>query len=211
MDPTPGTGAPPPPPPPRRPPSQPPSPPPPAQPPRWEEAPPAREGRRLVIGVRRRMLWVGSAAIPLHNITWVDAFKHRRSRWGVFGRTLLGLTAAFVLLAAYGAGGDLSVLADDGQGVRVIVPAILVISLLVALFTPGKPVLAIEMAGGSRAVVTLPNMEELRQIAGQVVYAINHPDAEFTAVVNQFNSSNTNHFGPVVNMNGGRGNTGIKL
>ncbi|MFJ8208419.1 DUF6232 family protein [Streptomyces sp. NPDC096033] len=158
------------------------------------------------------MLWVGSAAIPLHNITWVDAFRYRRSRLRLFVRTLLGLTTAVVLLAALGsAGGSLTVLVDDGQTLRVIVLAILVVSLLVALLTRGKPILAIEMAGGSRTVVTLPTVEELRQIAGQVVYAINHPDAEFTAIVNQFNSSNTNHFGPVVNMNDGKGNTGIKL
>ncbi len=42
-----------------------------------------------------------------------------------------------------------------------------------------------------------------------IVYAIDHPEYEFSAVLEQYNT--TNNFGSVVNMNGGRGNTGIKL
>ncbi|CAM5473496.1 hypothetical protein SCALM49S_03823 [Streptomyces californicus] len=30
-------------------------------------------------------------------------------------------------------------------------------------------------------MVTLPSVEQLRTIAGQIVHAINHPEAEFTA------------------------------
>jgi hypothetical protein len=52
-------------------------------------------------------------------------------------------------------------------------------------------------------------MDELRGIAGQIVYAIDHPTYEFSAFLEQYNT--TNNFGSVVNMNGGRGNTGIKL
>lgn len=52
-------------------------------------------------------------------------------------------------------------------------------------------------------------MVELRAIAGQIVYAIDHPEYEFTAVLEQHNT--TNDFGSVVNLNGGRGNTGMKL
>ncbi|MEU9104024.1 DUF6232 family protein [Streptomyces xanthophaeus] len=34
-----------------------------------------RRGGVLVLQVSRRMLWIGSAAFPLHNITRVEAFK----------------------------------------------------------------------------------------------------------------------------------------
>ncbi|RKT06609.1 hypothetical protein BX286_4653 [Streptomyces sp. 3211.6] len=167
-----------------------------------------------MIRVSGRMLRVGTAAIPLHNITWVDAFRLKPRRGAIFLRTLMWTAGTVALLvygsAAYAGGGDLRTMGFETT-LPVLVLGTLVIAAFRALFAPARPVLAIEMAGGSAVVVTLPNMEELRKIAGQVVYAINHPEAEFTAIVNQFNSSNTNHFGPVVNMNGGSGNTGIRL
>lgn len=159
------------------------------------------------------MLWVGTAAIPLHNITWVDAFRIKPNRGAIFGRTLLWMAALSVVVAVglgYTQGESLSS-GKNGNLVDLLVLITLVVATLRAVLASRKPVLAVEMAGGSTVIVTLPTVEELRQIAGQIVYAINHPDAEFTAIVNQFNSSNTNHFGPVVNMNGGSGNTGIRL
>ncbi|MEU8433400.1 DUF6232 family protein [Streptomyces sp. NPDC029216] len=163
--------------------------------------------------MRRRMLWVGSAAIPLHNITWVDAFRLKPNRWKIFLRSLIWMAVAFVVyafLTATSGGGGIRIAGNGDFEGRVLLGA-LVLAVVITLFAWSKPVLAIETAGGSRVVVTLPNMDELRQIAAQIVYAINHPEAEFTAVVNQFTSNNTNHFGPVVNMNGGGGNTGIRL
>ncbi|MFD5459350.1 hypothetical protein [Streptomyces olivaceus] len=77
------------------------------------------------------------------------------------------------------------------------------------LLSSRKPVLIFELNSGSRVVLTLPTMDELRAIAGQIVYAIDHPEYEFTAVLEQHNT--TNNFGSVVNLNGGRGNTGMKL
>ncbi len=41
--------------------------------------------------------------------------------------------------------------------------------------------------------------------------AINNPEAEFATIVHQYHSNSTNNYGPVVNMTGGRGNTGFKL
>ncbi len=55
-------------------------------------------------------------------------------------------------------------------------------------------------------MVTLPSVEQLRTIAGQIVHAINHPEAEFTAYVHELNNYN----GPVFHQNGAQ-NTGIKL
>lgn len=60
------------------------------------------------------------------------------------------------------------------------------------MFASTKPVLAVEMNSDSRVIVTLPSMDELRQIAGRIVYAIDHPEAEFTAIVQQYNSKHTN-------------------
>ncbi|GAA0306561.1 hypothetical protein GCM10010302_51540 [Streptomyces polychromogenes] len=175
---------------------------------------PDRDGRRLVIRVSGRMLRVGSAAVPLHNITWVDAFRFRPKRGAVFLRTLLWTAGVILVLVVgglgYASGGDLRARGIDATLLAMLLGAV-VVAALRALFTFSRPVLAIETAGGSAVVVTLPDMEELRRIAGQVVHAIDHPEAEFTAIVNQFNGTHTNHFGPVVNMNGGSGNSGIRL
>ncbi len=158
------------------------------------------------------MLWVGSAAIPLRNITWVDAFRLKPD-WGRaairFLKWLIG--GVLVYVAINYASGSEAHIGDGVSGSSVSVIVVLgLIVVLMGLFASAKPVLVVEMTSGSRAIVTLPSMDELRQIAGQVVYAIDHPEAEFTFTVRQFNNK-TNNYGPVVNMNGGRGNTGFKL
>ncbi|NEE12448.1 hypothetical protein G3M58_39080, partial [Streptomyces sp. SID7499] len=80
---------------------------------------------------------------------------------------------------------------------------VLVVYFVKALLTPATPALIVETAGGSRNLVTLPSVDELRIIAGQIVHAIDHPEAEFTAYVHQLNNYN----GPVFNQNGAQ-NTG---
>ncbi|MFF4172785.1 DUF6232 family protein [Streptomyces sp. NPDC001744] len=164
---------------------------------------PTREGN-LVLRVSRRILWVGAAAIPLSSITRVEPYKIKPNRASAFFHFLGWGVAAFVAHGLINAGNE----AVNGPllAVFLIVP---VFFLLKALFEQAKPALAVESAGGSTAVVTLPSMDDLREIAGRIVYAIEHPEAEFTAVVQQF--SNTNNYGPVVNMNGGRNNRGISL
>ncbi len=156
------------------------------------------------------MLWVGSAAIPLRNITWVDAFRLKPD-WGEAAtRFLKWLIGGFLVYAAINyASGDEARIEENGNLMSVIV-VIGLVAVLMGLFASAKPVLVVEMTSGSRVIVTLPSMDELRQIAGRIVYAIDNPEAEFTAIVRQFNNS-TNNYGPVVNMNGGRGNTGFKL
>ncbi|MFE0962588.1 DUF6232 family protein [Streptomyces fungicidicus] len=130
---------------------------------------PPRRGKPLELQVHRQILWVGSAAAPLRNVSWVEVFRLKPA-WGKAGVYFLLLVIfAFLVSARLDS-------TDGGSG-----PA------------PG--------------ILTLPTMDELRAIAGQIVYAIDHPEYEFSAVLEQYNT--TNNFGSVVNMNGGRGNTGI--
>nr|WP_239144576.1 DUF6232 family protein [Streptomyces sp. SID14515] len=166
-----------------------------------------RRGGILEISVKRRILWVGSAAFPLHNLTRVDAYEVKPDRVKAVGRFLKWLAGAavvFVVLSlesGEGAGFD-----DGGKSVFIFVVIGLALFLLKELFEPAKPILAVDTAGGTGAVVTLPSVDELRVIAGQIVYAIDHPEAEFTAYVQELNNYN----GPVFNQHGGQ-NTGIKL
>ncbi|QLJ06645.1 hypothetical protein HZZ00_35510 [Streptomyces sp. NEAU-sy36] len=154
------------------------------------------------------MLWIGEAAIPLRNITLVNPYVAKPDRWSAAGRLLMWLLVIVVIAAAAQAG--------SGGDARLGGPLLVLLIALVCffcrdLFARGKPVLAVETAGGAQLVVTLPSLEELQRIAGQIVHAINHPEAEFTAIVHQYHSNSTNNYGPVVNMSGGRGNTGFKL
>ncbi|WP_255949271.1 DUF6232 family protein [Streptomyces odontomachi] len=189
----------------------PPDPPPqPAQPPPIPPLP--RRGAPLVLRVSSRVLWVGSAAVPLHNITWVDAFK-LKGDWSTaalrFVKYLVVAVVVYILIAY--TSGDEARLQDAGDDQP---PLIIICVLFLAAFRDvfgRKPVLVVETASGSAVIVTLPSVDELRQIAGKIVYAIDNPQAEFSAVVHQYNSNKTNNYGPVVNMNGGRGNTGFKL
>ncbi|MEU9932631.1 DUF6232 family protein [Streptomyces anulatus] len=172
--------------------SPPPDPPagPPSQPPPLPPLP--RPGGVLEIAVKRRMLWIGSAALPLHNLTRVEAIKIKPDRNVL--RFLLGLgLVAFVYSVT------------DWAPVLVLL-IVLVVYFVKALIAPETPVLVVETAGSSRVLVTLPSVDELRTIAGRIVHAIDHPEAEFTAYVHQLNNYN----GPVFNQNGGQ-NTGIRL
>ncbi|MFD7975323.1 DUF6232 family protein [Streptomyces sp. NPDC059071] len=165
---------------------------------------PPRRGKRLELRVQRQILWVGSAAVPLRNVTWVEVFR-RKPAWGKAGVYFLLLEIFALLVSARFDSTD-----GDGGATALGVPTLFTLVVVgVGLLWSRKPVLVVERNSGSRVVLTLPNMDELRAIAGQIVYAIDHPEYEFSAVLEQHNT--TNNFGSVVNMNGGKGNTGIRL
>nr|WP_301554219.1 DUF6232 family protein [Streptomyces aureus] len=160
--------------------------------------------------VSRRMLWVGAAAFPLHNITRVEAYKRQPDRGAAVLRFLKWFAVAVMVYAVVNAGSSGRVSAGESNPVVIVVLIVLGVYLLRELFEKPKPVLDIEMSSGSTVAVTLPSVDELRDIAGLIARAIDNPAAEFSTVVQQFNS-NTNNYGPVVNMNGGRNNRGINL
>ncbi|EYT79714.1 MULTISPECIES: DUF6232 family protein [unclassified Streptomyces] len=167
---------------------------------------PPRSGKPLELRVERQILWVGSAAVPLRNVSWVEVFRLKPA-WGKAGLYLLLLAGVVFFVSdrfdSTGGGGGGG---SPASGVLALAALVVVCAVLIS---SRKPVLVVELNSGSRVVLTLPTMDELRAIAGQVVYAIDHPEYEFSAVLEQYNT--TNNFGSVVNMNGGRGNTGIKL
>ncbi|MEV4339614.1 DUF6232 family protein [Streptomyces sp. NPDC049590] len=182
------------------------APPPPPFPPQQ----PSASGRSLVLRVSRRILWIGTVAFPLHNITMVEAFRLRTDWGAALLRALKGLLGAVVLYVVINvvSGGEAST-GENGNPALIVVLIIAVLFVAFKpLFEPAKPVLVVQVASGSTVTVTLPNMDELRQIADRIAYAIDNPEAEFTAVVHQYN---TNNYGPVANLNGGQGNTGFKL
>ncbi|MEU2503161.1 DUF6232 family protein [Streptomyces sp. NPDC007863] len=161
---------------------------------------PPRPKERLEIAVRRRMLWVGSAAFPLRNITRVEALwtkPNRDTPFVGFLKWLAFAVLAYLLLGVVD-GGRAWRGAEGGPFLLAAVIGLVVLGLG-DLFRPPRPVLVVETAAGSLKVVTLPNMDELRVIAGQIVHAIDHPDADFAAYVGRLRNPNGN----VVHQRGG--------
>ncbi|MFE3070498.1 DUF6232 family protein [Streptomyces sp. NPDC059247] len=161
----------------------------------------------LEISVRRRMLWVGAAAFPLHNLSRVQAARYVPDRGAaLLGllKWLLGAVVAFAVLDLV-FGGDTSAVKGN-EGPLLVVLVLVVVFAGRALFEAATPILIVETAGGTWMVVTLPNADELRDIAGRIVHAIDHPEAEFTKNVYRF----TQYNGPVVQQKG-NGNTGMRL
>ncbi|MFJ1596158.1 DUF6232 family protein [Streptomyces sp. NPDC088261] len=146
----------------------------------------------MEVSVKRRMLWIGAAALPLNNLTRVEAIKLRPERH------LVGFLMGLALVAAVYSVTDWTLV--------LVLLLVLAGFFVAALIKPERPALVVETAGGSLVLVTLPSVDELRSIAGRIVHAIDHPEAEFTAYVNQLNNYN----GPVFNQSGGQ-NTGIRL
>ncbi|MFE5793415.1 DUF6232 family protein [Streptomyces sp. NPDC056503] len=145
------------------------------------------------------MLWVGAAALPLRNITRVEALRLKPFRGTFFVRFLkwLAITVLAYVLLDEADVGDARI-GESGSPVILAAAIGLAVFLLTELFRPKRPVLAVETAGGSLVVVTLPTLDELRVVAGQIVHAIDHPEAEFTADVHQLN----NHNGDVIHQHG---------
>ncbi|MFG2984337.1 DUF6232 family protein [Streptomyces sp. NPDC048258] len=175
----------------------------------------------MELRVDKRLLWVDGAAYPLHNIARVRTFQIRPDRGGAFLQFLkwLGVTAALVIvLQIAGADPGTSSGSDYGSDnaanglwtLGIIMAVILFVRLLTQLAAPSRHVLSVETSGPSTALVTLPDKEQLRQLVGQIVYAIEHPETEFAVRVERLSiNPNNYHLGDTVNMYGGAGNLGV--
>ncbi|MEW1695881.1 DUF6232 family protein [Streptomyces sp. NPDC093249] len=151
--------------------------------------------------MRRRMLWVGAAAFPLHNLSRVQATRYRPDRGAALLsllKWLLAAVVAFAVLTLMFGGGPDSV--GENGGVLFIVLVLIAVFVGRSLFEAATPILILETAGGTWMIVTLPNVDELRDIAGRIVHAIDHPEAEFTKNVYQF----TQYNGSVIQQTGNK-------
>ncbi|MEU6245570.1 DUF6232 family protein [Streptomyces sp. NPDC047024] len=177
-------------------------------------------GAALELRVSKRLLWIGTAAYPLHNITRVrtSLLQPRRRdalvRWlkytaGTVSVAFLATLPALPLLLAPG---------DPSGGGYLLFVWLLAFTAGGYFFVEAMQVwtarsqyvLAIETSSSSAAVVTSRNPQYLDQLVGQISYAIEHPETEFQVTVERLTVSPANyHFGDNVNMYGGSGNVGI--
>ncbi|MFE8942403.1 DUF6232 family protein [Streptomyces sp. NPDC007856] len=188
-------------------------------------APPAHPAPvRVDLRVSKRILWIGAAVYPLHNIARVYTFVMRPKRKEAVLRflryTAVTMIVGFLamlpgLLASINGGGVDGNSGAAGYVVFVWIVAALaeiyfLIEMIGILTAAPQHVLAIETSGASTALVTSQNAQYLDQIVGQISYAIDHPDVEFKVTVESLTVSPKNYyFGDNVNMYGGSGNVGI--
>ncbi|MFF2958153.1 DUF6232 family protein [Streptomyces sp. NPDC057963] len=176
--------------------------------------PPPPTGTSVDLRVSRRLLWVGEAAYPLHNITRVHTFVLRPKRMEAFTSFLkwLGITFVAFILLQNSTYDDSSA---NGSSGALLLPAVavaigLVVHLVKELSASSEHVLAVETSSTSTALVTLPNPDQLRQLVVYLVNAIENPEAEFQVRVERVLVNPKNyHFGDNVNMYGGLSNTGV--
>ncbi|MEV8533549.1 DUF6232 family protein [Streptomyces sp. NPDC051211] len=178
--------------------------------------PPPPSGNTVELKISKRLLWVGEAAYPLHNITRVHTFELKPKRAEAFLSFLkwFGITSVvFVLLQMYNEETSSPYEYDDSAdgiwAIGVIVFIVLLVRLVKELSAPSEYVLAVETASSSVALVTLPQPEQLRQLVLYLVNAIDNPEAEFQVRVEKLMVNPKHyHFGDTVNTYGNN-NIGI--
>ncbi|MFD5145652.1 DUF6232 family protein [Streptomyces sp. NPDC058401] len=204
------------------------APPPPTQPPRQPALPPlppSAGARGVQLRISRRLLWVGPAAYPLHNIVRVQTAVLTPDRAKAVIRFLVWGTALAVfcfLLAQFTDDGPNYSYGDygyeDGAGSTAealygvgFIGGLALVSLLVyRLSRPDLHVMVVEVASASLALVTMPDASQLDVVVQHVVHAIDHPEAEFSLRMDRVDINlKSYHLGDNVNVYGGVGNTGV--
>lgn len=170
--------------------------------------------------VTKRLLWVAGAAYPLSNVTRVYTFLATPRRGEAtllfFRRLGIILSVAFTLTILSGLTG----IAGEEEAAKTIVKLVwfgalaglvyFLVQWLAVLAASSHFVLAVETSGNSTAIVTSRDHAHLQQLVGQVVEAIENPEAEFLVHVESLAINPAHyHFGDNVNMYGGSGNTGM--
>ncbi|MEV6112488.1 DUF6232 family protein [Streptomyces sp. NPDC052109] len=174
----------------------------------------------LELRVSKRILWIGAAVYPLHNIARVYAFVMRpRRKEAVLrflrytaGTLVVGFVALLPGLPFLAASGG-----DSGGGyvgfiwlLAIAAEIYFFVEMMSVLTAAPQHVLAVETSGASTALVTSRDPRYLDQLVGQISYAIDRPDTEFRVTVESLTVSPKNYyFGDNVNMYGGSGNVGI--
>ncbi|MFD8698031.1 DUF6232 family protein [Kitasatospora purpeofusca] len=167
--------------------------------------------------VSKRLLWVGGAAYPLHNIVRVYAFvlmPKRKEAVLRFARQVVQ-ASTLALLAVVGPGFPFGVgkEVEPFKGPALTVAlfwvgyGFLEMSRVVA--APAMPVLAVDTAGTATALVGTADRGELREAVRLLSHALENPEFEVELSVRSLTVNTGNyHFGDNVNMYGGSNNTG---
>ena len=162
-------------------------------------------GRRevLEVGVSRRILWIGAAAYPLHNIARAQTVEIRPARGGAI-RKYLGQVAAWLLL-----GFAVAILLGDQGALALLIVLVLAtistIRLCFALTARSYYAMLIETSGSPQTALVSSDYREVATIVEQTMDAIDNPSAEFHTQV-----SHVTNIGEQYNLSG-QGNIGKRV
>ncbi|MGW6689563.1 DUF6232 family protein [Streptomyces sp. NPDC054961] len=159
-----------------------------------------------MLRVSARLLWVGEAVYPLHNVVRVRTYvlkPNRGQALGEFALSMLVMAVLFFLATSDSSGAGM---------IAIIVVAFFLATRLVHRLTrPDLHVMGVETSGAPAAVVTLADRDELRRLVARIVDVIEHPTAtEFSAYVLRpaVNIGQYVHNGDTANISGS-GNIGV--
>jgi hypothetical protein len=157
----------------------------------------------LEVGVSRRILWIGAAAYPLHNIARAQTVEIRPDRAGsvrkYLGQVLAWLVLGFAVAVLPGHQGVLAVFIVLG------LLAISTIRLGFALTAGSYYAMLIETSGSPQTALVTADRREVATIVQQTMEAIDNPSAEFHTQVNH-----VTNIGEQYNLSG-HGNIGKRV
>lgn len=163
----------------------------------------SRKREVLEVRVSRRILWIGAAAYPLHNIARAQTVEIRPDRAGSV-RSYLGQVVVWLGLGFAGA----MLLGDQGAlaaYVAVGLVAISTIRLGFALSARSYYALLIETSGSPQTALVTADRRQVTTIVQQTMEAIDNPSAEFHTQVNH-----VTNVGEQYNLSG-HGNVGKRV
>ncbi|GLJ91501.1 DUF6232 family protein [Streptomyces poonensis] len=180
---------------------------------------PPLSGSTVELKVSKRLLWVGTAAYPLHNIARVYTFTLHPRRKDATIRFLKNVAIVLSVALALTVIGGMTALADQDTASNIVsfvwvgaIAALILslVELMAVLTAQSQYVLAVETSGPSIAMVTSSDPRHLDRLVGTITHAIEHPEAEFQVKVESI-TLNPRHYyyGDNVNMYGGTGNVGV--
>lgn len=133
------------------------------------------------VKIQRQVLWIGSEAIPLRNVTatWRTAIEPDRG--GAVKSFLKSLLGLFIFMVIAGFVGE-SISDTLGALTPLLVMAglvALVVVLVKRVCAPRLHRLIIEMASSAQAAVESSDPVKIETLEKQITEAINNPQAEF--------------------------------
>lgn len=131
--------------------------------------------------IKEQVLWIGTDAFPLRNVTATRRAVIEPDRWGAVKRSLKSLLALFIFLViamivGESVSGTLKELATLSAMAMFV---ILIVVLVKRLRAPELYELIIETASSVQTVVASPDFMKVGALDKQIMEAINNPQVEF--------------------------------
>lgn len=172
-----------------------------------------RKSQVLDVGVSRRILWIGAAAYPLHNIARAQTIRIVPNRARAISRYVAQVLVVLVLGAgAIVAIDNAEIPEADPEQLRQLASYVVLgliamssLKLLMTLLTRTYYAMVIETAGSPQTALVSTDRAEVTSLVRKTMDAIDNPAAEFHQQV-----QNITNIGEQYNLSG-KSNVGKKV